>query len=459
MSWIQRCTMWSLKSSLPQPCLKGMQSSLATLLYRHLTPQDSSNTAQKPLASLRILCTTHAACNRARGPQRPIRTDYLHRPATGTIHHGNLDRRCAACGLPSSATHPSSLLAANFGDPKRYVHEPQASSDIEKVNPQITSNGQFKRISSYRVGILTAETPDPQTTLRTYHGRHGCLFPQHHVPHGGDLARSPDEVKSVYQLGHGRLSNSLSLVNWVVQRQRRRKRRSQDVDSSDPLCLHNQRGRCTTLQKEEQQQPQDPGPELPEQTHAVSKETITVTSDDPFNVVQPPGGPGSPRSLSLLVFTILQMIPAVDENAADISGLDARVVLPQCKYEAAHARVGAGRENVRHLQTAGHGAMQLLHQVPHCHTHVCPVTNHQGVDGKVPDTISRVTSKEFLHILHTGKHGGVTHHLRVGNFGQQVSQTVPRQGLVTAVQLESADGRCNTATGYHGGWAHGKAEI
>ncbi|KAI1882262.1 hypothetical protein AGOR_G00248870 [Albula goreensis] len=211
-------------------------------------------------------------------------------------------------GLVEPASDPSSLLAANFGDPKRYVHIPQASSDIEKVNPQITSNGQFKRRSSYSVGILNAETPDPQTRLRvtssrylvtgaegnahssTYHGRHGCLFPQHHVPHGGDPARSPDEVKSVYQLGPGQPSNSLSLLNWVVQRQRRRKRRSQDVDSSDPLCLHNQRGRCTTLQKEEQQQPQDPGPELPEQTHAISKETITVTSDDPFNVVQPPGG-------------------------------------------------------------------------------------------------------------------------------------------------------------------------
>ncbi|KAG7454576.1 hypothetical protein MATL_G00261130 [Megalops atlanticus] len=127
---------------------------------------------------------------------------------------------------------------------------------------------------------------------------HHRLLKNHHhlyLPNGSTLLLNMAPVMACMS-GHDLSASSVSLPERCavhVNRQRRRQRRSKEVDSSDPLCLHNQRGKCLPSQKDELTQ----DPEVTDQSHAVSKETITSTSDDPFMVVQPPGSPGSPRSV------------------------------------------------------------------------------------------------------------------------------------------------------------------
>lgn len=53
----------------------------------------------------------------------------------------------------------------------------------------------------------------------------------------------------------------------------------------------------------------------------------------------------------------------------------------------------------------------------------------------------------------------ITHHLGVGDLGQQVCQVVSTQPLVTVVQLQATDSSSQAASGDHGRRVHGKAII
>ncbi|KAG5830612.1 hypothetical protein ANANG_G00312530 [Anguilla anguilla] len=200
----------------------------------------------------------------------------------------------AAAGPKASSSFPALLLAALLGlGPVHPSLIPLTSSDTDRVHLETASDSQVRRTTSNRNGLSSAFDRDGSPFLhRPTLSRRGGL----------QLSLEGAEVPDVS--GQGPPAPSLFPPKRdgtpSERQQRKRRRRNQEVDSSDPLCLHGQRGRCSHSQKEEQKeeqtQEQTQEPET-EQSHAISKETITSTSDDPFNVVQPPEGPGSPRSV------------------------------------------------------------------------------------------------------------------------------------------------------------------
>ncbi|XP_036376392.1 fibroblast growth factor 23-like [Megalops cyprinoides] len=218
---------------------------------------------------------------------------------------------------------PSPLLGSDFRSLRRYVYL-QISSDTGNFYLEITSNGQVKETpkqSSYSIVLLKAKLKDRLAILGVRSDRYLCLdaegnafgsivfnedsclfhhrlLKNHHhlyLPDGSTLLLNMEAPVKACMSGHDLSASPVFLSERcaVHKNRQRRRRRSKEVDSSDPLCLHNQRGKCLPSQKDELILE----PEMTEQSHAVSKETITSTSDDPFMVVQPPGSPGSPRSV------------------------------------------------------------------------------------------------------------------------------------------------------------------
>ncbi|KAJ8373889.1 hypothetical protein SKAU_G00044690 [Synaphobranchus kaupii] len=135
-------------------------------------------------------------------------------------------------------------------DPSR-IPPPQASSNTDSVYLETTSNREVRRTASSRNALSSM----------LLH-RHGCPFLRLHTLQLS-LAEDPGRVRT--------------------------------RPPAPPLTSRrrSQRGRCSPGQEE---QTPEAKPDPSEQSHAISKETIGSTSDDPFNVVQPPGEAGSPRS-------------------------------------------------------------------------------------------------------------------------------------------------------------------
>ncbi|KAJ8249661.1 hypothetical protein COCON_G00228770 [Conger conger] len=198
----------------------------------------------------------------------------------------------AAPGLNARTSFLALLLAALQGPvPADPSPPPRASSDTDNLFPGMGTLGMSSESDS-------RTTRDRNTLSSALLDREGLPVP-HRPPHTCSSAwrgRGPPPFRD-------RAPRPPPSSPWSGPRaapparagRRRRRRRSKALDSSDPLCLHTQRGECSLNQEDPPPQPEaDP----PEHAHAVSKETIASTSDDPLNVVQPPEGAGSPRSVA-----------------------------------------------------------------------------------------------------------------------------------------------------------------
>ncbi|KAJ8245382.1 hypothetical protein GJAV_G00270150 [Gymnothorax javanicus] len=165
---------------------------------------------------------------------------------------------------------------------------PQMSLDVDNVTLGTASSRPFQRAGGNGID-LNSILPEGHThpshshSTLSYRGRPKLRQAGSNTPNSSAPSLTPPQVRDG---AHPDL------------RKRSRRKRSLAVDSSDPLCLHSPRGKCSAVQKQEEQPPEpEPEPSV-DQSHAVSKETITSTSDDPFNVVQPPEGAASPRSVA-----------------------------------------------------------------------------------------------------------------------------------------------------------------